>query len=433
MPVSRDAPTSRTQPSGTSGIPVTSTPAIRLPLWPFVAMFGGFPLWWVLGVVDVMWVPMAAVMALYLQRSGALRAPRYFGVWLLFLAVAGASVMMITSAGDMIGFLYRYAMYLSGTVLFLYVYNARRTLTARYTSGVLTVWWLFTVAGGYLGVLRPGVVIKTPMSVLLPDGIVANDLVNHMVVRRFAQYSADSFFAIAPRPSAPFLYTNNWGSVYSLLLPFVIFYLIQVRHERKFIPLVLMLLVSVIPAALTLNRGMFLGVGVSILYVAIRLALRGRLRALTALIVMGVVGVIVIAASPIQERLEARLSGSANSNTDRYTLYIKSLQLIPDSPLFGFGGPQAPTVTTGAPVGTQGQVWLLLVSHGPIATVCFVGFFVLAFLRVRKRIDPAGITCATVLLVGTMELGYYGFVPNGLPILMIAAALGLRERTSRHT
>jgi O-antigen ligase len=405
----------------------------RLPVWPVVALFGLFPFWWILGLVDVIWIPVAAVMALYLYRAGDVRVPRHFPVWLFFLAFAGCSVIMITSWGDLTGFVYRYAIYLSSTVLFVYVYNGHQRLTARFVAGVLTCWWLTTVAGGFLGLLLPTAVIRTPMSYLLPAGLQANDLVNHMVIRRFAQYNPDSYFQLDPRPSAPFLYTNNWGNVYSLLLPFVIVYLLQVRGERRFGLLALMLPISAIPAALTLNRGMFLGIAVAISYVALRLAMRGKLRALTTLALVTVIGVLAIQLSPLQERLDARLGGETNSNTDRTSLYVQSLQLIPQSPLFGFGGPRDPVTPTAAPVGTQGQVWLLLVSHGPIAALCFVGFFVLAFYRIRRRSDPMGVACATVMLVGSMELFYYGVVPNGLPLMVVAAAMGLREGTANRS
>jgi hypothetical protein len=396
-------------------------------VWPVVALFVFFPFWWALGVVDIIWVPAALVMALYLQRAGAVRAPRGFGIWLLFLGFAGCSAIMITNGGDLLAFVYRYAIYLASTVFFLYVYNARETLTARFISGTLTCWWLATVVGGYLGLLFPTVVIRTPMSYLLSDNLQSNDLVNHMVIRRFSQYNPDSYFQIAPRPSAPFLYTNNWGNVYSLLLPMVVVYLLQVRGEKRFWPLALMLPVSLVPAVMTLNRGMFLGIGVSVLYVAFRLTLRRNARGIAVLAVVAVIGLVAFQLFSVQSRIEARLGGETNSNTARSSLYVDALKLIPQSPVFGFGGPQPSFDPALAPVGTQGQLWLLLVSHGPIATGCFLLFFLVAFWKIRRRVDAMGIACATIILVGSMELAYYGVVPNGLPLMLIAAAVGLRE------
>ncbi|HYO39137.1 MAG TPA: O-antigen ligase family protein [Nocardioidaceae bacterium] len=408
---------------------VDRSSAANLPRWPVAALFVGFPVWWALGLVDAVWIPMAAVMALYLAESRGVRLPRGFGVYLVFLAWAGASAIMLSGgAGPLVGFLYRLLIYVSAGVLFVYVYNARRWLTARYVTGCLTSLWVTTVVGGYLGLLLPTAVVRTPLSYVLPASLTSNDLVNHMVIRRLAQFNPDSFLQVAPRPSAPFLYTNNWGNAYSLLLPFVLAYLFHVRGERRFLWVAVMLPVSAVPALLTLNRGMFLGLGIAMVYATVRLALRGRRRAVATIVALAAVGALLYSVLPVEQRLGNRLdpTAQATSNDTRASLYLQALQLVPESPVFGFGAPQEGENPNAAPVGTQGQVWVLLVSHGPLATLCFVGWFLLAFARTRRRMDPDGFACSTALLVGTLELAYYGVVPNGLPIMMVAAALGMR-------
>jgi hypothetical protein len=42
-----------------------------------------------------------------------------------------------------------------------------------------------------------------------------------------------------------------------------------------------------------------------------------------------------------------------------------------------------------------------------------------------------GTACQAVLLVGLVELLYYGMLPNGLPLMMVAAGMGLRKDASR--
>jgi hypothetical protein len=84
-------------------------------------------------------------------------------------------------------------------------------------------------------------------------------------------------------------------------------------------------------------------------------------------------------------------------------------------------------------VGTQGQFWMVLVSHGIGGTVCFVGWFFIATALSLRRTDPVGLASNTVLVVGSVELFYYGALPYGLPVLMTAAALALgypRRQTS---
>lgn len=412
-------------PASLSRLDERALPAASLPRWPLVMMFGLFPLWWVVGVVDVMWFVMALVMLLYLRRRSALRAPRGFGFWLFFVVWSMLSVIELDSALRLVGFGYRLGLYLACTVLFLYVYNGRDRLTARFVTGVATVFWLITIAGGYLGLLLPTAVVRTPMSYVLPSSLVSNELVNQMVIRRFAQYNPESYFHIDPRPSAPFLYTNNWGNVFSLLVPLVIAYLIQVRHERRFWLLLPALPLGLVPAFLTLNRGMFIGLGVALVYAAVRLALLRHARAILALILLGVMVVGAFLVLPVGERLSNRLENSA-TNTSRSTLYEEVWQSTKESPLFGRGAPRPAESTGTPPVGTQGQMWLVLYSHGVAALVGFVGWFLVAFVVSLRRHDAVGLASNCVLIVGIVELTYYGLLPNGLPLMMIAAALATR-------
>ena len=416
------------RPSPTAARVRLPRPAADLPAWPVVVLFAGLPAWWLSGLLDLVWLPAALVMALLMGRARGLRAPRGLGVWLLFVAWCAASAIMVTTAGDLVGLVYRLGLYVAATVLLLYVYQARRQLTSRVVCGCLTLWWLYTVAGGFLGLLLPTAVLRTPLARILPDSLLANELVSHMVVRRLSQYNPDSFLQVAPRPSAPFLYTNNWGNVYSLLLPFVVVYLWQVRRERRAWLLLAVLPLSAVPALLTLNRGMFLGIGLAAAYVGARALLARHLPAVAVLALLGAVAVALFQLLPVQERQGARLSTSADatSTDDRASLYLEALRLVPDSPLFGHGGPVGTLGEVGVPVGTQGQVWMVLVSHGPVAVLCFLAWFALAFLGTARRRDPVGLACSTALLVGSAELFFYGALPYGLPLLMVAAALGLR-------
>ncbi|CAG7606969.1 hypothetical protein LEUCIP111803_00976 [Leucobacter soli] len=395
----------------------------RLPSWPFTLAFAGFPLWWFLGIVDFIWIPMAVVMVLYLVRTRATLTPRGTGVWLLFLVWAGCSVIQLTAAGQLLVFGYRYAIYLACTVLLVYLFNNRRTLTDRFVSGVLTIWWLITVLGGAAAMLLPTAVFRTPLSMILPGSLLGNPWINHMVIRRFNQFNPDSYFELDPRPSAPFLYTNNWGNVYSLLIPFVLIHLMHIRGTKRFWLLSAALVLSAVPAIVTLNRGMFIGLGIAAVYAAFRFALLRDLRAILALATVAAIGVGVWTLLPTEDSLAARTE--SRSTVDRATLYVQAVEAVRDSPILGYGRTiEGEDIRD--PVGTQGQFWMVLVSHGVGATVLFMGWFLLAFVLSLRRRDPCGLAANTVLLVGTIEFTYYGAIPYGLPIMMIAAALALR-------
>lgn len=418
------------------------TPSV--PAWPVTLLLGLYPVWWALGVLDMILIPFAVVMGLYLLRTPGLRVPRGFGLWMLFLGWAAFSLIEVNGIANYLNFFFKYAIYLSSTVLFVYIYNARRHLDARKVLGLLTIVWLTTVAGGYLGVAFPGGVLRTPMSyvvsvikVVQPGTatILNNELVQFMVVRRFAQYNPTSFFGVAPRPTAPFRFTNNWGFAYSVLLPTAFAYALLARPRRKILILAVLIPASLVPALLTLNRGMMVGVVIAMVYASIRLLFRGRPGPLIATAIFALIAFGLFSALGIQNRLDTRLGHEGSSTDIRASLYEQSLQSVPASPIFGKGTPQGGNATdpNAPPVGTQGQVWMVLVSHGPVALGAFLGWFALGAWQSRRRTDVAGFACHVALTVATIELFYYGTLPYGMPMMMSIAALALRPETEPET
>ena len=421
----REQPTARpaNSPAG-----VLARPASALPAWPIGCLFGGLPLWWAIGVLDIMTVPVALLMAWLMAPSAGVRVPRAFGWWLLYCAFAGASVVMLDHASGLAFFSYRWLLSAAAGVLFVYVYNARATLTGRYLSGTLTLWFVYTTVGGYLGLLIPTVSFTTPMHRLLPAGVTANELVGQMTVRTFAQYNPYGVLEVSPRPAAPFLYTNNWGSVYALLVPFVVVYLVHTWRTARAWLVAIVLAASVVPAFLTLNRGMFVSLGVAAAYLVLRALLARRWRVAATVVAAVAVSVAVFNLLPVSERLALRLdeNAAATSNDSRISLYEQSLSAVADSPLLGHGGPIQGTDAREPDVGTQGQLWMMLVSHGPLAAASWLIFFGVMYARGRGRGDPIGVAGCTTLVVGTVQLLFYGLLPYGLPLLMIAAAVAAR-------
>lgn len=398
-----------------------------IPSWPITAMFLGIPVWWTTGLGDLVLPMLAAVMVFLLFRAGRVQVPRGFGIWLLFLLWMTFSVIEIDSGGRLIGFVYRALMYLAVTVLFLYVYNGRGHVTARYLAGVLTGYWALIVVGGYLGIFAPLFSITTPLAHLLPGSVLDNELVQEIVTRRATQFDPTSYTALEPRPSAPFLYTNGWGNAYSLLMPVVVAYLGMVRRQRRFWWILLAIPVSLVPALLTLNRGMFLGLGVAALYVLFRLAVQRKVKAVAALLALLTLIALVYPAVSAGDKLSERLETSATTEV-RLGLYQETLDRVVESPLFGFGAPR-PSTTDGAPsVGTQGQVWMVLFSHGIPGLVFYLGWLIWAFIRTRSHSGGLGLAFNTVLLVTIVEGFYYGVLTSGLPLAMIAAGYCMRPR-----
>jgi hypothetical protein len=255
--------------------------------------------------------------------------------------------------------------------------------------------------------------------------------VQSMVIRPYAQYDPTGYFGVPPRPAAPFLYTNQYGNAYSLLLPVVLVFLFESRRGTWLRRLMIVLVpLSAVPAMLTLNRGMFIGLGIVGAYVGLRLAARGYLlRVLFSACLVACIGLFLWDALHVSAGLETRVQASTDT---RSRLYEQSLHAISSSPIFGFGV----TIESATPnpwdpkVGTQGQFWMVLVSHGIIAVACFVGFFLLTVVLTFRRRDLAGMVYNALTLAGAIETLYYGMVPYGLPITMVVAALAYRSASS---
>lgn len=401
----------------------------RLPSWPLGALLGGYPLWWALGIADFSWILFAFVMAAYLVARGSVRVPRGFGMWLLFLLWVGLSATQLLSVGDLSFFGYRALQNLSATVLFIYVYNARESITDRYLTGAASLLWVTTIIGGYLGMLLPSVVYRSPLSFVLPQALLGNDLINRMVIRRFSQFNADSWVEVAPRPSAPYLYTNNWGNAYALLLPLVLIYLFESRGTRRFWWVLASIPISLIPAISTMNRGMFIGVGVAVVYIGVRYLLMGKPFVAIACAAAIAIAAIVLVTSPVNAELQDRLD-SSGTNESRSTVYLETLQDVAQSPLLGMGTPRANENPKLPPVGSHGQFWIVMHSHGVPAMIFFVGWFVSVYFKGVRRTDFTGIASGAVVLVSLVQFTFYGFVPVGMALLMAACALTLRGPTA---
>jgi len=397
----------------------------RLPRWPVGALLGGYPLWWLLGVADASWIVFAAVMATYLIARGRVRVPRGFVFWMLFLLAALLSATQLASVGEFSLYGYRVVQYFSATVLFLYIYNAREEITNRYVGGSAFILWLTTITGGILGMLLPTTVYRSPLSYILPDFLLNNDLVNHMVIRRFAQYDPDSWVVVDPRPSAPYLYTNNWGNAYSLLLPLVLIYLMETQGSRRKWWVLVSLPLSLIPAIATMNRGMFIGVAILVVYIAVRYLLMGRVMVAVCCAVVMLVGVAALTLTPLKDQMQDRLETSG-TNEGRTDVYLETLNDVAQSPILGNGGPRQNPNPKLPPVGSHGQFWIVMHSHGIPAVCFFIAWFVSAFVQGARRRDFAGIASGGAVLISLVQITFYGFVPVGMALLMVSCALTTR-------
>ena len=412
--------------TATAALDATTTSRRLRPRWPFVALFAGLPVWWALGLIEFVWPIFTLAMLARLVVRGRVRVPRGFGIWLLFLFWMLASVMQVDTGGRLLGFYLRAIFYASGGILLLFVVNSsEEELPNRTVVNCLVGFWAFVVVGGYLGLLLPSGNFSTVVERLMPGSLLQNEFIRGLVHPRFAQVH-DFFGYPVPRPAAPFQYTNTWGSAYALLTPMLVVGLLAtLRRSRR--PLLLAILAaSVVPVVVSVNRGLWLSLGVGLVYGTIRLTLRGNTKAFRAALGVLALGAVVLAFSPLGNLVSTRFENQ-HSNRTRSNLYSETTDATLESPLLGYGAPRPSQNEFSPSVGTQGQFWTVLFSHGIPGAFFYTAFFVVALWQTRGATSTVGLWSHVVILVFLVQSPFYGAIPHALHITMAAAGLAYRE------
>jgi polysaccharide biosynthesis protein PslJ len=408
------------------GLPASSAPHLP-PGWPIVLMFAGFPLWWILGLGAFIFPILALPMFASLVMRGRLRAPRGFLLWVFFLAWMLGSAMRLES-GSGLAFLYRACLYIGAGITFLYIYNStEEELPTSRLLWMLGLFWMFVVVGGFLGIFFPGASFPTPFQKVIPGGLLANAWVFQLVHPIFAQVHDFLGYPVG-RPTAPFVYTNEWASNMGVLIPLVIASWSYVRRRSWKPVTVAFLILAPIPMIVSLNRGLWLSLSIGLLYAAWRFAMRGRTRALGGILCLFAFVSALVVVTPLRGLFVDRLE-TGHSNAARVELASEAVHSTLQSPLLGFGSPRPLPDRPNLPsVGTQGQLWMVLFSHGIPGAIAFVGWWIYVLWASRGGGSPARFWAHIAIFIVIVQLPYYGELPSVIYVAMAAAAIALRER-----
>lgn len=394
--------------------------------WPLRFTILAFPLWWALGIGAFMWILMGLAMAVQLSARRGLHVPKGFGWWLLYVFWVGVSFLGLAHENTGIFYQYRLLSFLAVTVAFVWVYNADpQVVPTRRLVGYLATMWLITVAGGWLGVLMPSGGFTSPAEKLLPHALATQAFLQALMHPSFAQVQTFLGYPVG-RPKAPFPYTNNWGAVYSLTAPFFFYGWLQSTNPARRRRGLLILGASLVPVFVSLNRGLWLGLGAALLNAATRSGdvARAARRILLALVTLGV---LVLVFTPLSA-VVAQRAQTGHSNEGRFFLYTESFASAAQSPIIGHGGPVKVTSNKLLPdIGTQGQFWNVLVSQGYVGLLFFEAFFVKMWFATRQRGRPVTFWAhATVTVVLVVQF-VYDLLPAELPLVFLALGVGLRD------
>ena len=405
-----------------------SAPSSYLPAgWPIFLVLYGFLIFWALGLASFIWIIIAIPMLFALLTMPEAKLPRGAGLWMLFLGWAVLSILMVGSGSRGFVWGYRMAIYLASGIAMVYAYNLPRSRVGEHSAvRAMGTYWLFIVASGFLSLIMPELTFQSPVQAILPGNLSQDPFVVELTQPRLAQVHDFLGFEVT-RPAGPFSYTNNWGSNIALLAPMVVVWASRLTGWRRN-ALIGVAIASVVPIIQSLNRGLWISLGVGMLYAAVRYAFNRRIRPLVLLTSFFVVVVVIAMITPLGALVSQRLD-EGHSDTRRLSLYEQSIEAAGQSPLIGHGGPIPDSRDpNGPPVGTHGQVWLLLVSHGYPAAITFVGFLAYLLLRTRlARRENFVFWVHIMLAIAVVQMPFYFLIPSQLPVLMVAAGFALRE------
>jgi hypothetical protein len=415
---------------------------------PLTIAIAGFPVFWALGLGEFVWLIVALPMMYRLwMRSDPIRVPPYFGLWLAYLvwAICGAFMIgehlpgTLTTSGGFIGWGVRVADLLAATVVLLYLGNLTEDeMPARKVVRLLALFFTYAVVGGVLGTFFGSFGFTSPLELVLPHGLRSIYYVHQLIHPGFAQVQDILGTASpSPRPKAPFAYTNNWGNNIALLL---IWFVVAgwVRGSRRArMYTALTLAVAAIPIIYSLNRGVWIGLGLSLVFLAFHLARRGRLKLIGGLLAIGALAGVLFTVTPLKTVVDARLS-HGQSNTIRQNLNGAAFDAALRSPIVGWGttrsvlgspdsiaiGKTSSCQTCGnAPIGSTGELWNTLIDNGFVGVLLFYGFIVLVGFRYRHDRTPEGMAARLILYLAPFYAVFYSAVPTALVITFISLAL----------
>ncbi|MFT3874333.1 MAG: hypothetical protein QM714_17085 [Nocardioides sp.] len=419
--------------------------------WPLTVYVYLYPLWWVLGVSKVILFVLTVPMLWALLRHREIRVPRGFGIYGVFLVwvALGATLLWVQAPGTeekaglgpLIAFTYRGLWYFAVTVTCLYILNADRTqLTVDRVTRTFGFLFVLTTAGGLLGVLMPHLDFPSVLELVMPKSATRAEFMNALFHPRVALQSEFLGYS-QPRVTAPYSYPNTWGNAYGLLLPFFVYsWLGRNGGWRRWVgPLIL--LVSLVPVVYSLNRGLWLGLGVSAAWIVVRRLAAGDLRAVVGVALAAAVLVVGYVATPLGATIQTRIDTPHSDERRQDTVVEVFRTTWASSPVLGYGGTRqmvgnfnsiAGGDTPGChqcaapPLGTQGFLWGLVFMTGFVGATLMLLFLAWQLILNARRTTTLALLTSTVLLSSMFYFLFYDALD--VPMLVTMAAIGLSSR-----
>jgi O-Antigen ligase len=396
------------------------------PWWPVDALLVFFPLWFVLGLSGIIFPILAVPLAVKLFMMPNVRIPRGAGWYVAFLGWVLLSGVNLPKVVNLVFFGWRFVTYVSAFVFMLAIYNAPEDeLSTERVTRNLSLLWVYTIAGGFLAISFPYFSFSSPVESVLPAIFRTNGFIKLFVHPQLAD--VQEVLGNVPRPAAPFVYTNNWGSSITLLLPFVLLraHIIGTPAIRRTV--VVLGALALVPFVYSLNRSAWSTLAVMAIVAVLTASPRTRSRAILSVAGAALLVGVLVVYTPLGGVVTNRLDNGHSDNT-RQDLVAQSFEVTNESPIIGYGRP-LPNIRfpLRSDIGTQGFLWTLMVCQGYVGMTIFGAWLLSAMVKSWWGRRRAEARFALFVLAGfLLQLPFYDMIPYQLHFIAFAIALERR-------
>jgi hypothetical protein len=397
--------------------------------WPLAFLCLGMPIWFFLGLAPFVWsVPGLLWGFAILARPARWKVPHggaYLGGAVVWIALSGIQVQ---GGEELMLFGYRLTLFVSTFAMYLFVSDApQKKLPIEAVSDWLSALFISVISLGWLGLILGRTNFKSPFQLILPGAIADSAFIDSVSRLRFAEVQGfgGALGFDVPRPSAPFAYTNGWGSAVGLLAPyFAASWLRSPVPRRRRIGLVFGVF-ALVPIIVSMNRALWASLLLCVGVVTYRKVRTGDLKMARNVLIAAVAAVVLTATTPLGNFVVGKFDNADQSNDSREGLYEIAFNEALKSPILGFGTPKSRD--GGPPIGTHGLVWWLMYCHGFIALGLFTAWMARITWAGRKIRKEPDLWAYISVLVFVLQFPVYGMLPQ-LPIAAVSAGLVHRSR-----
>lgn len=410
--------------------PAISSTARELPAWPLYTLLYGFPFIWALGMAQFMPTILALIMLAYMVARREIVIFRAQWIWLALCVWTVVCTVSLNGGSDILAWGLRFVIIFNAGIYSIYLFNARERVTSHgILIGLIVVWYTVVILG-WLSLQFPDFRLTTPMSMIMPGGLVSNDLVKDYVMPPLAEVQLP-WGAPEPyvRPSAPFPYANSWGLAFTFLTPIVLATMSASSSLWIKICLGFSVIAGLVPAVATSNRGMFIGLAICVGYVIMRQVMAGNLKVAVWALICALLAVVALVGSGALAKILGRQEYS-DSTGGRASLYAATWDAVMQSPVVGYGTARM-NVSIGVSMGTQGYLWALMFCFGLVGLGLFLAFMVYSIITTWGVQSDAGMWIHSVPVTAIFVFVFYSFDTMQMAAMMLCLSLMMRSAAYR--